>query len=321
MNRANLLRLALLALIWGASFLLIALALDGLSPAQIVLTRLVSGAAVLVGIVLARRLQLPRSPVLWAHLGLMGLFANAVPNLLFAWAQERITSGLAGVLNATTPLFTLVLATTFLPSERLSPLRAAGLLLGFLGVVIVIGPWDSDPLTSSIPGQLACLGAACCYGIAFVYTRRFITGRHARPEALAAGQLMAAAAILLAAAPFVATDPVRLDPVVVGSVLTLGLVATGLAYVLYYRLITEAGATSAAMVTYLIPVVAVTLGYLVLDEPVGWNLFAGAAVVILGVAMAEGRLTLRSAGSAARARSASPRRPSADPRRRSGPGG
>lgn len=292
MSRGSLVRLGILALIWGSSFLLIELALDGMSPIQIVLGRLSAGALVLAGIVAVRGLSLPRSPAVWGHLAVMGLVANILPFFLFGWGQERITSGLAGVLNGSTPLFTLAFAIAALPEERLRPARAIGLLLGFVGVVLVVGPWDQNPLTSSVPGQLACLGAATCYGAAFVYTRRFLARLGHPPVVMAASQLGIAALMLWLAAPFVAAQPIAFEGVVVGAVLTLGAVGTGLAYLLYYRLITEAGATTASMVTYLIPVVAVVLGVVVLGEPVGWNLFAGAAVVILGVAVAEGRLPL-----------------------------
>jgi drug/metabolite transporter (DMT)-like permease len=290
LSGGSLVRLVVLAGIWGSSFLLIELALAGLSPIQIVLGRMSAGAAVLAVIVAARRLPLPRDAATWGHLVAMGVVANIIPFFLFGWGQERITSGLAGVLNGATPLFTLAFAIAALPEERLRAGRAVGLLLGFVGVVVVVGPWDTNPLTSSVPGQLACLGAAACYGVAFVYTRRFLAGRGHSSVVLAAGQLGSAAVLLWIAAPLVARQPVALDPVVVGSVVTLGAVGTGLAYLLYYRLLTDAGATTASMVTYLIPIVAVALGVVVLAEPVGWNLFAGAVLVILGVAWAEGRL-------------------------------
>jgi drug/metabolite transporter (DMT)-like permease len=289
-SRGNLVRLGMLALAWGASFLFIKLALEGLSPLQIVLGRVSAGAIVLWAILALRRQPMPRGRRLWAHLTALGVIANIIPFFLIGYGEERITSGLAGVLNGATPLFTLLFALGLLPEERLSLPRGLGLGLGFLGVLLVVGPWDTNPLTSSLPGQLACLGASACYAVAFVYTRRYVSGTGYPPASLAAGQLGAAAALLWLAAPLVAGGDVALTSTVVASVLALGAVGTGLAYLLYYHLIAEAGATSTSMVTYLIPVVAVALGVLVLDEPLGWNLFAGAAVVILGVALAEGRL-------------------------------
>lgn len=290
MNGPTAARLGLLALFWGSSFLLIKVALEGLSPMQIVLARLTGGAAVLGAIVLLSGRSLPRGLRVWGHLAAAGAIGNILPFFLFAWGEQRVTSGLAGILNGTTPLFTLALAIAFLPEERLRGGRALGLALGFLGVVVVVGPWDPHQLTSSVPGQLACLMAAASYGVAFVYTRRFLAGRDHPPMVLAAGQLLVAAAQMWLLAPFAARGPVSLEPAVVGAVLLLGAVGTGLAYLLFYRIITDAGATTASMVSYLLPVVAVVLGIVVLGEPVTWNLFAGAAVVIAGVAVAEGRI-------------------------------
>lgn len=290
MSRANLVRLGALALAWGTSFLFIKLALEGLDPLQIVLGRVSAGAVVLWSILALRRQPLPRGPRLWGHLTVLGVVANAIPFFLFGFGEERITSGLAGVLNGSTPLFTLLFALALLPEERLSLVRGVGLVLGFVGVLLVVGPWDTNPLTSSVTGQLACLGASACYAAAFVYTRRYVSTSGYPPVTLAAGQLGAAAVLLWLAAPVLARGDVALTASVVGSVLALGAIGTGFAYLLYYRLIADAGATSTSMVTYLIPVVAVSFGVLLLDEPLGWNLFAGAAVVILGVALAEGRL-------------------------------
>lgn len=291
LSRGNVVRLVVLAMIWGASFLLMKFALEGISPMQIVLGRLTFGALALGLVLAARREALPREPALWGHLTLMAVVANIVPFFLFGWGEQYVTSGMAGVLNGTTPLFTLVFAMALLPEERLSTLRAMGLLVGFAGVVLVVGPWRGGG-DNALAGQLACLGAAACYGVSFTYTRRNITGRAAvLPLSLA--QLLCAAGLLWLAAPVLAWTPVRLTPTVVGSVVVLGALGTGIAYALYYRLINDAGATTASMVTYLVPVFAVALGIVVLDEPLTWNLFAGAAVVILGVLLADGRLSPR----------------------------
>lgn len=293
MSRGSLVRLATLGSIWGSSFLLIKLAIEGVSPLQLVLGRLLAGSLVLLAILAVRGLALPRDPKLWAHLALMGVVANIVPFFLFGWGEQRISSGLAGVLNGATPLFTLALAVAALPEERLSATRLVGLVTGFVGVVLVVGPWDQNPLTSSVSGQLACLLAAACYGVALVYMRRFVTNRGVPTIVLATSQLTIATVMLAASAPFLMREPMTLTPSVVASVVALGALGTGIAYVLFYRLITDAGPTNASMVTYLIPIVAVVLGAVLLGEPVTWNLFVGAGVVILGVALAEGRLTRR----------------------------
>lgn len=289
LSRANVARLVVLAGIWGASFLFIKLALEGMTPAQIVLGRLTAATVTLLVVLVLRRQPLPRDPALWGHFALMGVVANIVPFFLFGWGEQRITSGMAGVLNGTTPLFTLVIAAAMLPEERLSTTRALGLITGFAGVILVVGPWQIDG-ANALSGQIACLVASVCYGVSFTYTRRFISGR-GEVLALSVGQLGMATVLLWLVAPLIAADPVDWTVPVTASVLALGALGTGVAYLLYYRLIADAGATTASMVTYLIPVFAVVLGVLVLDEALTWNLFAGAAVVILGVAIADGRFT------------------------------
>lgn len=227
---------------------------------------------------------------IWAHLTVMALVANIAPYVLFTWGEQRISSGLAGTLNATTPLFTMafVLVTGW---ERLSLIRASGLVVGFTGVVVLAAPWHSSTGLGSLAGVGACLLAAACYGISYVYARRFLTTRGLSPLTLSAGQLSAGTLMLGLVAPVVARHPVTLTPDVAGSLLALGVLSTGVAYVLNYRLITDEGATAASTVTYLIPVVAVLLGAVVLSEPVTWNLFLGATVVLVGTALSEGRFT------------------------------
>ena len=295
MSRSALARLGLLALIWGSSFLLIKFAIEGLSPTQVVLGRLVAGAGVLLVILAVRGQRLPTERAVWGHVALLAVVANIIPFFLFAWGEQRITSGMAGILNGTTPLFTLGFAVAALPEERLSRPRFLGFLLGFAGVVVVVGPWNGGDGVNALSGQIACLFAAACYGVAFVYTRRYVSGRGYPPLVVSTAQLLTGAVLLGLFAPVVADQPMELTPLVVGSVLILGAVGTGLAYLLFYRLITDAGATTASMVTYVIPIVAVALGVAVQDDPLTWNLFVGAAIVIVGAAMAEGRLRLRPA--------------------------
>ena len=177
MRRASAIRLALLACLWGASFLFIKVALRGLSPVQIVLGRLALGAAVLLIVVALRREPLPRSPIVWWHLAVAAVVANIVPYFLFGWGEQRTSSALAGVLNATTPLFTLVFALATRTEPRTTAVRLAGLLLGFVGALTVLAPWQVGSGQGSLSGQAACLLAAACYGVAFVYMRRFLTGR------------------------------------------------------------------------------------------------------------------------------------------------
>jgi drug/metabolite transporter (DMT)-like permease len=291
MRGASILRLAMLALLWGSSFLFIKVAVEGVSPAQLVLARLALGALVLLAFVAARREPLPRDARLWGHLVIAALVANIVPYFLFGWAEQRgVASAVAGSLNATTPLFTLTIAWATGTERSMGPTRAAGLLIGFLGAVVALAPWRAGAFTLAGMGQLACLLAAASYGVGYVYQRRFITGRGFPPLALAASQLTAATMLLALTAPVTAREPITLTAAVIGSVLALGVLGTGIAYILNYRLIADEGATSASTVTYLLPVVAVALGVVVLSEPIAWTLFAGTALILVGIAVAEGHL-------------------------------
>ena len=293
MSRGSLVRLSLLALVWGSSFLLIKFAIEGVSPAQLVLGRLFAGSVVLLLIVTVTGRPLPRDRGVWGHLLVMGVVANIIPFFLFGWGELRVTSGMAGILNGTTPLFTLVAALLALREERLTPVKVGGLLLGFVGVVVVVGPWNGEGDANALSGQIACLAAAACYGFGFVYARRFLSHRQLPPLSLSAAQLSTATVVLALSAPLTMRTPMDLTPQVVGSVLALGAVGTGLAYLLFYRLINDVGATSASLVTYLIPVVAVFLGVLVQSDPLTWNIFVGAAIVVVAAALAEGRLGTR----------------------------
>jgi drug/metabolite transporter (DMT)-like permease len=264
------------------------IALRGLSPVQIVLAQLAIGAVVLLVASRLARQSLPRTRTTWLHLAVMAIVANIAPYLLFTWGQQHIPSGLAGILNATTPLFALLisLAAHF---ERASISRSVGLAIGFVGVGILSSPWDGTG-GSSLAGAGACLVAGFCYAVSYVYARHFLTGRGTPPLALSAGQLTVGAVLLGITAPFVAMEPVRLTASTAAAVLMLGLFSTGVAYVLNYRLIQDEGATSASTVTYLIPVVALALGAIVLGERLTWSLLAGAIIVLTGVALSEGRV-------------------------------
>jgi drug/metabolite transporter (DMT)-like permease len=259
---------------------------------QIVLGRMVAGAAVMLAAVAVGRHHLPRELAPWLHLTVMAVVANIAPYFFFGWGIERVASGLAGVLNATTPLLTLAFVITT-RAERFSVVRASGLLLGFVGVAFLAAPWGSPSLDSSLSGVGACLLGSACYAASYVYARRFLTGRGLSALELSAGQMAMGAALLILAAPVVVRNQMALTPTVIASVLILGVLGTGVAYVLNYQLIADEGAVVASTVTYLIPVVAVVLGALVLGEPVTWNLLAGGTLVLFGVAIIEGRLGMR----------------------------
>jgi drug/metabolite transporter (DMT)-like permease len=279
-----------LALVWGASFLFIKVGLEGLAPAQVVLGRLAAGATALVVVTLVGRRPLPRDPGVWGHLLLVALLLCVVPFLLFSWAETRISSGLASIYNATTPLMTMLVALAALPSERPTRTRLAGLLVGFAGVVLVLGPWGfsaGGEGGGAVAGQLACLGATACYGTATVYLRRFVSPRGLPAVTVATVQVGLGALVLVVAAPFVAASPVHLTPRVVASVLALGVLGTGLAYVWLTNIVIGWGATNASTVTYLTPLVGVVLGVVLLGEHLTWNQPVGALVVVLGIAISQ----------------------------------
>ncbi|KDN19560.1 DMT family transporter [Amycolatopsis rifamycinica] len=286
-------RFVLLAVVWGASFLFIKVGLGGLSPGQVALARVALGALALAVILLARRRPLPRDPALWGHLAVVSVLLCVVPFLLFSWAEQYIPSGLASIFNATTPLVTMLLAAAALPEERFTPPRVLGLLLGFLGVLTIVGVWHGIDVSQQLTAQLACLGATTCYGACFVYLRRFVSPRGTDPVVVAFGQTASATVILGLLTPLVAATPVHLDLAVVASMIALGVFGTGIAYAWNTRIIAAWGAANASAVTYLTPVVGVLLGVLVLGEPVSWHQPAGAVLVIAGILAAHGKLRLR----------------------------
>ncbi|MDA3630133.1 DMT family transporter [Saccharopolyspora oryzae] len=280
-NPANYLRLGALALLWGSSFLLIKLALAALAPTQIALTRIVLGALVLLALCAARGLRLSRDRAVWRHIAVAALLGSALPWVLFGIGEQTVDSGLTGVLNATTPLWT-VLVGLLVSREAPPPARIGGLLLGFLGVMLIFAPWQGTSMLSW--GVLACLGAAVSYGISYVYIARNLTGQHGLPPlALAAMQLTAATGYGVISLPIDGLRPVQWDLLAMGSVAVLGIFGTGLAFALNYRIISDEGATTASTVTYLMPIVSVLLGWLLLDEEIGLRVLLGMAVVLTGV--------------------------------------
>jgi drug/metabolite transporter (DMT)-like permease len=272
--------------LWGSGFLFVKLALRGLSPSQVVLGQLAFGALVLLITVAIRRQPLPHASREWAYLAAMAVLANIAPYLLFSWSEQRINSGLAGVLSGTTPLLTLLLARAF-GVGHLTPPRVLGLALGLAGVVLLAAPWHDGSRAVSLAGVLAALGAAACYAGSYVYARLLLTNRGMEPLALAAAQLTLGAVLLGTAVPWIGRQPITLSGDVVLSVVALGVLSTGVAYVLNYRLIQDEGPTAASMTNYLMPVVAVLLGIAVVGERLTWNLIIGTAMILVGLWIAE----------------------------------
>ncbi len=282
-GRGSLARLALLALLWGSSFLWIAIALRGFSPVQIVLIRLALGAVVLVIIVYARGLRLPTNRLVWLHLTIAALFANAIPYTLFAIGEQHVSSSVAGVLNATTPLWTLVISFATGHERRISAAKTAGFIVGLIGTLVIFSPWQSGSQIASL-GGLVCLGASASYGVSYVYMDSFLARRGIPPLVLSAGQLIAATVLLAVVLPFAGLHPVHLRWDATAALAVLGIFGTGIAYILNYRLITDEG-TTASIVTYLLPIVAVILGAAILSDHITAQIIGGMLIVLIGVAI------------------------------------
>ncbi|WP_369237615.1 DMT family transporter [Streptomyces sp. R21] len=275
------LRMATLALLWGSGFFWIKLALNhGLSPAQITITRCALGTLVLLALARRAGQRLPRNRSIWGHLAIAALFCNAIPFALFGIGEQTVDSGIAGVLNATTPLWSLLIGALLGTDRNLHPLRLTGLALGFAGTLLIFAPWHRSGLLTW--SALSLLGAAASYAVAFAYMARKLTANKA-PMATSAAQLLAATAWTTLALP--TAGPLHPDATALLAVTVLGTLGTGVTFYLNYRLIADEGPTSAATVGYLLPVVSVALGALVLGEHVGLRVIAGMAVVLTGVAL------------------------------------
>jgi drug/metabolite transporter (DMT)-like permease len=273
-------RLLLLSFIWGWSFLFIKVAGEDLTPTAVAGGRCVLGALVLLAVVRLQGLSLPRGRTL-GHFLVVGVAGSAVPFALLAWGEQHIDSGLTAVLNASTPLFTAALAVPLL-GERARPRVVAGLVVGFVGVGIVSGIGGSDLTGTDVLAALAPVAAGACYGFTFCWAARHLLG--IPPLVAATGQVTAAAIVL---APFAAVTSVAHGVVpdwqAIGSLLLLGALGTGLAYVLSFRVIAELGPTVASLCTYIIPVVALAVGWAVLDETITLRIVVGGVVIVASI--------------------------------------
>jgi drug/metabolite transporter (DMT)-like permease len=283
-----------LALIWGSGFLWIKLADRGFSPVEVTLARLAMGAAVLLAVMLTRRDKVPRSVRLWASIVTAALFANAVPYLLFAVAEQRVDSSTAGIINATTPLWTVTLALAVRHQKSVTRWQTAGLILGFAGAVLIFSPWQTASGLFSA-GGLECLAASISYAVSYVYMDRFLARQGVSAIVLSACQLAAAAVMLAVALGVSGVQTPHVTTESVAAIAVLGIVGTGVAYVLNYQIITSDGATIASTVTYLLPAVAIVLGVVVLNEEVTGTSLAGIAFVLAGVALTRRRTKTASA--------------------------
>jgi drug/metabolite transporter (DMT)-like permease len=288
MNWKNMALLILLAALWGPSFLFIKVAVESIPPLTLVLGRVAVGAAfLLVALRLSRR-SLPADRRLWRRLAVLALIHNALPWVLFSWGEQYIDSALASILNGTTPLFTIVLAHFLVPGDRMTASKVLGVLLGFMGLFLLILPSLAGGVQASTWGIIAVTIASASYGVAIIYSRNHLRGLP--PLVAPTSQLILATLYMLPIALLVDrpwTLPLP-PPVAWLSLLALGVLGSGLAFIVYYRLLESANPTYISMVTYVIPIFGVILGVLVLDEQLTWLTLAGFALILLGVMAVNG---------------------------------
>ncbi|WP_342359768.1 DMT family transporter [Terrarubrum flagellatum] len=291
MSRKDWALLLMLSLLWGASFLFIRVAVQDIPPFTLVFGR-VGIAALALGLLLAATGEgAPRGRSVWIALATMGVLNNIIPFSLIFWGQKEIGAGLASILNATTPLFTVLVAHVFTTDEKLTPAKILGVALGIAGVAAMIGPSALAGLDRSIAAQLACLGAALSYGFAGIYGRRF-KPMGVKPMYTAFGTLTASASIMLVIAAIV-DQPWRLPApsmTAIGALLGLALLSTALAYLIFYRILASAGATNLSLVTFLIPPSAILLGVIILGERIEPRHIVGMIFIGAGLACIDGKL-------------------------------
>ncbi len=291
MDKSDWAILVTLALIWGGAFVFIGVAVRHVDPLTYVWLRLTIAAAAmwLFLKVSGQSLGLPRG--VWGSILLLALLNNALPFTLFGWGQTHIASGLAAILNATTPIWGVIVAHVLTQDERMNPRKIAGVLLGFGGVAVMLGPTLLADIGTDALAQLACVTASLLYALAAVWARRF-KRMGLSPMSVTTGQLTAGAAMMLPVALLVDQPWTQPFPPLAawGAIVALALFCTAFGYVLYFRLIDSAGATNALLVTLLVPPVAILLGALLLNESLAPQDFAGLGLIALGLAAIDGRL-------------------------------
>jgi drug/metabolite transporter (DMT)-like permease len=280
-----------LGIVWGCSFIFIKLGLEFLTPFGVAFGRCALGALALLVYLKLKGLTLVRDRKMIGHLWVVSLLLNVIPGIFFAWAETEVTSILAGIINAVTPLMTLIAIMVVSRNEKPTRPQVVGLILGFLGVLTVLGAWQGlgdNPLWAI----LILLAAVTCYGFSFPYSRRFILPAQLKPEVMAATQVTLGAITLL---PFFLINGVAKSEFLLGPVLAmvaLGVFGSGFAYIWNFTIMRDAGSAIASSVTYVTPLVAVLVGFIFLNEKLHWYEPAGAVIVLLGAAIAQGRIPL-----------------------------
>lgn len=283
----------LLGFLWGSSYLFIKIGVDaGLQPFTLVSLRLLVGLALLVVVVGIARQSLPRDPRMYGHLVVLGFFSVALPFTLITWAEQSVDSSLAAVLTGAVPLFVIPVAAILLADERVTVNKLIGIGIGLVGVAIVVGFDPASLAGNGLIAQLALIGAAASYAVGGVYARKNIHGLRPMIPAL----FQVAFGLVMVAIPAVLLEgPIRLSiqPDALFAVIWLGLLGSGLAYLVFFRLLGRWGATRTSLVAYLLPIWGIVLGAIVLSEPIDARLILGTALVIGGIALVNWRSGLR----------------------------
>jgi drug/metabolite transporter (DMT)-like permease len=281
-----------LGIVWGCSFIFIKLGLEFLTPFGVAFVRCALGAATLLAWARYKKIALPKSRKIWLHLWVVSLLLNVIPGVFFALAETEVTSILAGIINAVTPLMTLLAIALVTRDEKPKFYQVLGILIGFIGVLTVLGAWKGlgeNPLWAIF----VLLAAVTCYGFSFPYSRRFILPHKIQPESMAAAQVTTGAFTLL---PFFLYDGISQTAYLPGPVfamIALGILGSGFAYIWNFKIMTIAGSAIASSVTYLTPVVAVIVGVIFLKERLFWYEPVGALIVLLAVAIGQNRIKLK----------------------------
>ncbi|MFJ6833925.1 DMT family transporter [Streptomyces sp. NPDC091209] len=281
-------RFGVLSLIWGFSFLLIKVGTEGYAPFQVTFGRLLFGTAVLAAAMAVKRERLPRGARTWGHLAVAAFLLNALPFSLFAYSELTIPSTLAGICNATSPLWGMALSLVALSEDRPTRRRVAGLGLGFLGVLTVLGVWQGFHGLDATGTTMALL-ASLSYPVGWIYVRRTLAGTGASHLSMTGAQLLLATVQLAFVTPLFTTLPDRVAWVPLLAIAALGALGTGLAMLVQYGIVAEVGPTTAQMVTYFIPVIATAAGVAILGESLAWSTPVGAVIVLAGAALTQAK--------------------------------
>ncbi|MGV9504018.1 DMT family transporter [Streptomyces tendae] len=282
------LRFGFLSLVWGFSFLFMKVGTESFAPFQVTLGRLAFGTAVVAAAMAVKRERLPRGAWTWVHLTVAGFLLNALPFSLFAFSELTIPSSLAGICNATSPLWGMALSLVALSEDRPTRRRVAGLGIGFLGVLTVLGVWQGFH-GLDVTGTALALLASFSYPVGWIYVRRTLAGSSHSHLSLTGAQLALATLQLAVVTPLFTSVPTSFPVLPLLAVAALGVLGTGLAFLIQYDLVAEVGPTTAQMVTYFTPVIATAAGVALLGESLSWSTPVGAAVVLAGAALTQSR--------------------------------